>query len=233
MPLSREQIVNLYRLRAKRYDLTANMYYLMGFREWAYREQAVNALGLGPGDVVAEVCCGTGLNFGLLENKIGSQGKIIGVDFSDSMLAGAKERVRRNGWSNVELVQSDAAEFSFPHNLKGIISTFALTLVPEYERVIRASSEALAPGGRLVILDFKMPENWRSHLAPMLVLATHPFGVTLDLAARHPWEAVQKYFANVSLKELYGGFAYIVAGERSNGAIRASTVDARERGTRK
>jgi hypothetical protein len=33
---TREEVLSVYRKRARRYDLTANAYYLLGFREWAY-----------------------------------------------------------------------------------------------------------------------------------------------------------------------------------------------------
>lgn len=214
MPLSKQEIVEVYRRRAGWYDFTANLYYLVGFREWAYRRKAVDALALKPGDTVVELGCGTGLNFSLLERQIGPRGKIIGVDLTDSMLSGAQARVRRNHWSNVELVQSDAASFQFPRGINGIISAFALTLVPEYESVISAGSQALSPGGHLVILDFKLPNNWLSAWAPLLVMTLRPFGVSLDLAGRHPWEAMKVHFGNVSMTELYSGIAYIAMGER-------------------
>jgi demethylmenaquinone methyltransferase/2-methoxy-6-polyprenyl-1,4-benzoquinol methylase len=225
MALNKQEIVEVYRKRAKRYNFTAQLYYLLGFREWAYREKAVEALALKRGDAVVEIGCGTGLNFGLLENEIGREGKIVGVDLTDAMLGGAQERIHRNGWSNVELVQSDAATFQFPRRVDGIISTFALTHVAEYEKVIRAGSEALRPGGRFVILDFKLPTNWISRLAPLLVLTVRPFGVTIDLAERHPWEALKKYFADVTVHQLYGGLAYIAVG---NSDIAKSTADSKQ-----
>ena len=48
--LSKNDLVALYRRRARNYDLTANVYYLIGYREWAYRKRAVAALQLGLGD---------------------------------------------------------------------------------------------------------------------------------------------------------------------------------------
>jgi len=75
---TREEVLGVYRKRARSYDLTANVYYLLGFREWAYRRRAIEALGLRRGDTVVEIGCGTGLNFGLLEERIGSEGRLIG-----------------------------------------------------------------------------------------------------------------------------------------------------------
>lgn len=219
MALSGQELVHLYRRRAKHYDFTAQAYYLVGFREWAYREKAVKALALKRGSTVVEIGCGTGLNFALLHEAVGQEGKIIGVDLTDSMLSVARQRIREKGWSNVDLVQSDAALFDFPTGVNGIISTFAITLVPAYEEVIRAGAEALVPGGRFVILDFKMPTNWLTRLAPLLVLTLRPFGVTLDLANRHPWEAMRKYLSNVSVTDFYAGIAYIATGERDKGTV--------------
>jgi|SRR5579863_268628 len=214
MALGKQEILDVYRRRARRYDLTAQWYYVFGFREWAYRKKAVSALALKRGETVLEIGCGTGLNFDLFEKEIGPDGKILGLDLTDAMLAGARERGRRNGWSNVEVVHSDAAVFRFPAKVSGIISTFALTLVPEYEDVVRAGSEALQPGGRFVILDFKLPSSGLSRFAPLLVLALRPFAASLDLASRRPWETLKKHLTNVSVTELYGGIAYLAVGER-------------------
>jgi demethylmenaquinone methyltransferase/2-methoxy-6-polyprenyl-1,4-benzoquinol methylase len=215
--LDKQKLMELYRKRAGHYNVTANLYYLIGFREWAYRNMAVDALGLKAGGTVVEIGCGTGINFPLLHRAVGPKGKIIGVDLTDAMLDKARQRVKKSGRSNVELVQSDAAAFSFPEQVDGVLSTFALTLVPEYDAVIRNGCNALKPGRRWVILDFKMPSGPLSLLAPVGIFLARPFGVQKELTARHPWESVSKYMADVSMTELYGGFAYIAAGERKTG----------------
>lgn len=181
----------MYRKRAGNYDITANLYYLLGFREWAYRKMAVNALSLNSGNTVVEIGCGTGLNFPLLQRIVGSEGKVIGVDLTDDMLDKAKKRIDKNNWSNVELVECDAANYKFPDVLDGIISTFAITLIPEYDQIIKNGSEALALGKRFVILDFKMPSNWLSFLAPLAVFIMSPFGVSIEMANRRPWESMK------------------------------------------
>jgi demethylmenaquinone methyltransferase/2-methoxy-6-polyprenyl-1,4-benzoquinol methylase len=151
MALNRQKIQDLYRKRAERYNLTANLYYLIGLREWHYRQRAVDALQRKKGDVVVELGCGTGLNFPLLQRIIGPEGRIIGVDLTDRMLEQANKRVSRHGWNNVELVLADAASFAFPAGVNGILSTFALTLMPGYDRIIRTGRDSLAPGGRFAI----------------------------------------------------------------------------------
>jgi len=213
MAYSKTQISNLYHQRAARYDLTANLYYLLGFREQAYRKRAVNALQLKPGDTVVELGCGTGLNFPLLQQAVGPEGKIIGVDLTEQMLAQAKIRVEKHSGKNVQLVQADAAAYEFPQGIGGVLTTFALTLVPEYDAVIQHAAGALSLGKRCVVLDLKLPESMPMWLVRFGVLVTRPFGVSLDLAGRHPWESIERYLVNVTFKELYLGFAYISAGE--------------------
>ena len=217
MSLTRNDIYDLYRRRAANYDFTANLYYLIGFRETKYRKMAISALGLKPGDTVVEIGCGTGLNFQYLIDSIGGTGQLIGVDLTDAMLVKARARIEKNGWNNVQLVQCDAAEYTFPPDINGIISTFALTLVPEYEVIIERACNALVPGGRLVILDLKKADRYPLWVSKLGVSITKPFGVTLDMTERKPWEAMKRYFPEVTISELYGGFAYLAVGEKQKG----------------
>jgi len=96
MALTKKSIITLYQKRARYYDYSANFYYMFGIRELAYRKKAVEALNLGHGETVVEIGCGTGLNFRLLRERVGSEGKIIGVDLTAEMLAAAGRRIERN-----------------------------------------------------------------------------------------------------------------------------------------
>lgn len=211
------KLILLYRKRAKRYDRSALLYYLVGFRHWAYRKRAIHTLVLNHGDTVVDLGCGTGLNFSLLQEQVGPRGRIIGVDLTDAMLDEANARIAAHGWSNVELVKSDAAAYVFPSAVDGILSTFALTLVPEFDAVVRNGASALRPGRRFVILDFKRPSGWfMNKTAPVLaMLLTRPFGGTLEMASRKPWQSLEKHLALIQFANLYLGGAYIAAGEKA------------------
>jgi demethylmenaquinone methyltransferase/2-methoxy-6-polyprenyl-1,4-benzoquinol methylase len=210
---TREEVRGLYRRRARHYDVTANLYYLIGFREQAFRGMAVDALDLRPGDTVVEIGCGTGLNFALLQRKVGPEGKIVGVDLTEAMLAQARRRVERSGWSNVELVESPAASYGFPQGVDGILSTFALTLEPDYDRVVEKGAKALKPGRRWVVADIKLPTNWLRYLTPLLILLVRPFGATREVAKRRPWESIERHLKLVAFRELFFGMVYIAVGE--------------------
>lgn len=213
MALNKDEIRQLYRKRAKRYDISANLYYPLGVKEITYRKKAIYALNLKKDDTVVEIGCGTVLNFKFLKEVVGQEGKIIGIDLTAEMLSIASQRVERNNWLNVELVQSDAVTYNFPERIDGIISTCAITLIPEYEAVIRKGANALSSGKRFVISDFKRPADWPEWLVKFFVFIMRPFGVSLDMVERHPRESINRYLKPVQFEELYFGGIYISAGE--------------------
>lgn len=214
MTLSKNQTRDLYRKRARRYDLWVQVYPLFGFKMNQYRQDTISALALKPGDTVVELGCGTGLNFAYVQRAIGPTGKLIGVDLTDSMLDVARDRVAQEGWTNVTLVQADLAEWKFPAGVAGVFSTLALTLVPEYDTVIERASRALKPGGRLAILDMKEPKRWPEWLVRFAAWLNKPFGVSLDLADRHPWESIRRYLTETEYREYYFGALYLCAGQK-------------------
>jgi ubiquinone/menaquinone biosynthesis C-methylase UbiE len=165
------------------------------------------------------MACGTGLNFALLEKVIGPGGRIVGVDLTDAMLARAQDRIKKNGWSNVSLVQADAAGFDFPAGVDAILSTYAMTQVPECAEVIAHGAKALSAGGRWVVLDLKVPGNTPGWLGTATV---RPFASIDEWIMRRPWEAIraamQEELADPSWTELFFGTAFLAAGSRSRSA---------------
>ncbi|MGZ4251618.1 MAG: methyltransferase domain-containing protein, partial [Solirubrobacteraceae bacterium] len=141
---SREHLIETYRKKAKHYDVSSRLYPAPGYPQRAQRRRAVQALGLRPGDSVIDIACGTGLNFPLIEEVIGPAGKIVGVDLTDAMLARAQERIETNGWTNISLVLDDAADFDFPSQVDAIVSTYALSQVPECAQVVAHGAAALS-----------------------------------------------------------------------------------------
>src|SRR4029453_1315063 len=140
---TREHLIETYRKKAKHYDITSRFYPVPGYPQRAQRLRAAQALGLRPGDSVVEIACGTGLNFSLIEQEIGPDGRIVGVDLADALLAQAQHRIETNGWSNISLVQANAAEFDFPTEVDAILSTYALSHVPESAEFIARGAAPL------------------------------------------------------------------------------------------
>jgi len=215
---TRERLIETYRKKAKHYDITSRLYPAPGYPQRTQRLRAVRALGLRAGDSVIDIACGTGLNFPLIEDVIGPDGRIVGVDLTDAMLAQARDRVRTNGWSNVSLVQADAAEYVFPPEVDAILSTYALSQVPECAEVIARGAAALSGGGRWVVLDLKVPDNTPGWLSQLGTATVRPFASIDEWIKRRPWEAIrvamQEELADPSWNELFFGTAFLAAGSR-------------------
>ncbi len=214
----RDRLIETYRKKAKHYDVTSRLYPVPGYPHGALRRRAVQAFGLRAGDSVVDIACGTGLNFPLIEEAIGPGGRIIGVDLTDAMLAHARDRIAANGWSNVSLVHADAAEFEFPARVSAILSTYALSQVPDCAAVIARGAAALAGGGRWVVLDVKVPDNTPRRLTQLGTALVRPHAAIDEWIMRRPWEAIraamQDELADLSWTELLFGTAFLAAGSR-------------------
>lgn len=215
-----EQAPWAYRQGASRYDSVVGAFNLLrwfGFDIPAWRSAAVRALALEPGTTVVDVGCGTGLNFSWLQEAVGPEGKIVGVDLSQAMLDRAHRRAAENGWPNVELLQADAAQFEFPPGVAGVLSTFALVLIPECGQVIRNGCEALRPGGRWVVLDMAWPAAWPKWWRHLLFFLRF-YGVTGEVIDRQPWKTVwqtmEQHLIDVTRKRFWMGAFYLAAGAR-------------------
>ena len=215
---TREHLIQTYRKKAKHYDTTSRLYPVPGYPQRAQRLRTIQALGLRAGASVVDIACGTGLNFALIEEAIGPEGRIVGVDLTDAMLTRAQDRIEKKGWSNISLVQADAAEFDFPTEVDAILSTYALSQVPECAEVIAHGAAALSEGGRWAVLDLKVPDNTPRWLAQLGIATVRPFASIDEWIMRRPWEviraAMQEELADPSWTELFFGTAFLAAGSR-------------------
>jgi demethylmenaquinone methyltransferase/2-methoxy-6-polyprenyl-1,4-benzoquinol methylase len=214
-------LIDTYRKKAKHYDVTSRLYPVPGYPQRTQRLQAVRALGLRPGDTVIDMACGTGLNFSMLQQAVGPGGRIVGVDLTDAMLARAQDRVEANGWGNVTLVQADAAGFDFPAEANAILSTYALTQVPECAEVIAHGTAALSAGGRWAVLDLKIPGSTPEWLSRLGTATVRPFAAIDQWIMRRPWEsiraAMQEELTDFAWTELFFGTAFLAAGSSQPG----------------
>jgi SAM-dependent methyltransferase len=94
---------------------------------YASRVRAPSGRGLlaPAGNVVIDAACGTGLSFPLIEERIGAEGRLIGVDLSDEMLAKARQKVTEAGWKNVTLIEGAADEATIPVEADAVFFHFA------------------------------------------------------------------------------------------------------------
>jgi demethylmenaquinone methyltransferase/2-methoxy-6-polyprenyl-1,4-benzoquinol methylase len=105
-----------------------------------------------PGDRVLDVCCGTG-DLALEAERRG--GRVVGLDFSERMLARAR---RKSG--TIEWVQGDALALPFPaESFDAVLVGFGVRNLDDLEAGLRELRRVLRPGGRLAILELTRPRG--------------------------------------------------------------------------
>ncbi|HEY2527620.1 MAG TPA: methyltransferase domain-containing protein [Xanthobacteraceae bacterium] len=213
---------------ARRYDRIASLIPLF---EWLLflprdlRRRAVVHLGLRRGDSVLEIGCGTGRNFPHLRDAVGPVGQIYGVDISSGMLSKARQLRDDNHWHNIELHECDAAEFTSPQPLDAVLFSLSYNTMPHHRAVLRRAWQQLRPGGRLVILDAKVPAG----VGEKLILPLSLWLMKRTLLGNpliHPWKELAAIAEHVDMSECLFGSYYICRGMKP-------LVDAKTRTMRK
>lgn len=120
------------------------------------RLQAIQRMALRSGDRILEVGVGTGINASLYPQFC----EVTGIDFSESMLEKARERVARKGLRNVRLLQMDGADLKFAENSFDIVyAPYVISVVPDPVKVAREMMRVCRPGGRVIILNHFRSRN--------------------------------------------------------------------------
>ena len=208
----------------QRYGASAPAYDLLS-AEWPVyrvgRRAGVSALGLQPGDTVLDVGCGTGLTMPLLQNAVGSSGRIIGVDASADMLQEAERRAQRGGWHNVALVHSDATSIDpavitdeiaspeGPRRADAVIFVYSLSLMDDWRDTWRRALAATRPGARVAVVDMQMPVGRAAIFSPLARLACALGGSDPEA---HPWQALEAEAVDVERHSFWGGHVQLRAG---------------------
>lgn len=160
-PQERERYVqDLFRRVAPRYDFLNR---LLSFRrDVAWRRFTAGKSGLQPGDEALDVATGTGdLAFDLARLTT-ADGHVTGLDFSEDMLALAKQKAERNDMASLcTFVQGNALELPFADDrFAAATIAFGLRNVVDRERCLLEMKRVVRPGGRVLVLEFSQPV-WR------------------------------------------------------------------------
>ena len=122
------------------------------------------------GETVLDLGSGAGIDLMLAAQKVGPEGRVIGLDMTDEMIRRARANVEAAGLTNVEVVQGLIEDIPLPDaSVDVIISNCVINLSPDKPRVFAEMARVLRPGGRIRVSDMvaeDLPE-WARRIADL------------------------------------------------------------------
>src|SRR5215207_7151990 len=135
------------------FDRIAGVYDLMNTAMTAgmhhrWRERAAERAELGPGDAALDACCGTGDLALELAGRVGSEGSVVGCDFSEQMLDLARAKAVRRGASNVRFEWADALRLPYEdQSFDAVTIGFGARNLADLDSGLAEMARVLRPGG--------------------------------------------------------------------------------------
>lgn len=118
------------------------------------------------GDTVIDLGSGAGNDAFIARRVVGEKGKVIGIDFTDAMIARARDNAEKLGYNNVEFRQGDIEAMPVAADKADVIvSNCVLNLVPNKAQVFKEIYRTLKPGGHFsisdIVLNGPLPAKWK------------------------------------------------------------------------
>jgi ubiquinone/menaquinone biosynthesis C-methylase UbiE len=119
-------------------------------------EQVIDALGIRPGQTVADLGAGSGYFSFRMAPRVGTQGKILAVDIQEEMLRVVRRRAQREGVTNVVAIRSTESDSKLPNASVDLLLMVDVYHELEYPyEVMQSVVKALKPGGRVALVEYR------------------------------------------------------------------------------
>jgi phosphatidylethanolamine/phosphatidyl-N-methylethanolamine N-methyltransferase len=113
-------------------------------------ERVIEDLDIPPGARVLEVGVGTGTSFPAYPTHC----EVTGIDLAPDMLTRARQKIKENGWSHLNVMEMNAMALGFPDNTFDYVMAFhVVTVVPDPIQMIAEAKRVCKPGGKIVIVN--------------------------------------------------------------------------------
>ena len=119
------------------------------------------------GDTVIDLGSGAGNDVFVARRLVGDKGHVIGIDFTENMIALARKNAEKLGYTNVEFREGDIESMPvFSNKADVVVSNCVLNLVPNKHKVFSEIYRVLKPGGHFsisdIVLDGELPAKWKA-----------------------------------------------------------------------
>jgi len=195
---NRELALELYRKMAPRYD--------RGGARWPFpelRRRAVALLKLKQGESVLDVGCGTGLAISLLEEAVGPEGLIIGIDQSPEMLERARKLIKADGWENVTLIESPVEEAAIPSEVDAALFALSHDIIRS-PKAVQNVVQHVKPGGRISVVGMTWNPWWALPFNIVFGLRLRRGATTYEGLGR-PWTHLGKLIPRLQVNRVFRG----------------------------
>jgi len=122
---------------------------------WQKPHEVIQALGLKPDAVVADIGSGTGYFATRLAHRVPA-GKVYGVDTEPDMVKFLADRAVREGLKNITAVRATAGDARLPEKADLVLMVDVFHHISDRESYFRKLRDSLKPGGRIAIIDFRL-----------------------------------------------------------------------------
>jgi SAM-dependent methyltransferase len=134
------------------------------FGQWAAK--VADAARIQPGQRVMDLGCGTGILAREIASRVGSAGRVVGIDPSRGMLAVARQLAPAVDWR-----EGVAESLPFPdQSFEAVVSQFALMFFTDRRQALREMLRVLTPGGRLAVAVWDSLDNIPAYAAEVALL---------------------------------------------------------------
>ena len=123
-------------------------------------ERVLDMMNLNPGDVVADVGCGSGYYARRMAQRVAPGGRVFCEDIQPEMLEIMRERVREEGLTNVEAILGTPTDPKLPAGeVDWIIIADVYHEMSDPEPMLAGIRRALAPTGRVALLEYRLEDG--------------------------------------------------------------------------
>ena len=234
-PIEKTKLVGgVFKEVASRYDLMNDFMSFGSHR--ILKRILLNMSQISPNSKVLDLAGGTGDVTALFAQRLAEEGSIWLADYSQEMIAVARDRMLNQGFSNVNFAVTQAESLPFESDHFNCVSiSFGFRNFTDKELALQEIYRVLAPGGILLILEFSKPTNrlletaykgfqslWP--LAGNLVVGSKsPYQYLVESIDKHPDQQAVKQmledanFQTVSVFNFLGGITSIHKGQKTLG----------------